>query len=390
MPSDMLREVWLGLKRFWALGGIIKVPILAAIAFLAVAIIAGAVGGDDEGDDSTNVASDWTPTTSLSSLSSLSPSQLIERFKITPLALPTFGPRDLSRFWLTTATPSASQAGGQSQPTTEAPASPESVPSTEASAPLVPQAETPSPASPTQPPPQSPSLAELQPVPQQGYDECLQECEDSFFACVDNEDRCELERSQCQHDAEWVCGEAESSCQDDCDQDEDACVAACDLAASTCRRDCEASWDALFYFCLDMCTDEFEMVDVDCHDESAWPNKKTSTAKTTADTTGHHAATPVLMNTMTARTIAKTTLLVSKRRRPFARNPSRAASPEPRVTATAREEPAKTGASHQRHVAASNHRQLCGALCRHGVCTLGALLPGSSQAVDRARGYSLK
>jgi len=267
MPSDMLREVWLGLKRFWALGGIIKVPILAAIAFLAVAIIAGAVGGDDEGDHSTNVASDWTPTTSLSSLSSLSPSQLIERFKITPLALPTFGPRDLSRFWLTTATPSASQAGGQSQPTTEAPASPESVPSTEASAPLVPQAETPSPASPTQPPPQSPSLAELQPVPQQGYDECLQECEDSFFACVDNEDRCELERSQCQHDAEWVCGEAESSCQDDCDQDEDACVAACDLAASTCRRDCEASWDALFYFCLDMCTDEFEMVDVDCHDE---------------------------------------------------------------------------------------------------------------------------
>jgi len=48
MPSDMLREVWLGLKRFWALRWIIKGPILAFLAFVVLVIIAGVVGGGQE------------------------------------------------------------------------------------------------------------------------------------------------------------------------------------------------------------------------------------------------------------------------------------------------------------------------------------------------------
>ena len=51
MPSDMLREMWLGLKRFWALRWIIKGSILAFLAFVVLVIIAGAVdGGQEEGE----------------------------------------------------------------------------------------------------------------------------------------------------------------------------------------------------------------------------------------------------------------------------------------------------------------------------------------------------
>lgn len=45
MPSDMLREIRLGLKRFWGLRWLIKGPILAGLALLIMVIVAAAVGG---------------------------------------------------------------------------------------------------------------------------------------------------------------------------------------------------------------------------------------------------------------------------------------------------------------------------------------------------------
>ena len=48
MPSDMLREMWLGLKRFWGLRWIIKGPILAVLALGILGVIGSLVGGEEE------------------------------------------------------------------------------------------------------------------------------------------------------------------------------------------------------------------------------------------------------------------------------------------------------------------------------------------------------
>lgn len=48
MPGDMLYEIWLGLKRFWALRWIIKGPTLAFLAFVVLVIIVFATWSEAE------------------------------------------------------------------------------------------------------------------------------------------------------------------------------------------------------------------------------------------------------------------------------------------------------------------------------------------------------
>ena len=51
MPSDMLREMRLGVQRFWALRWLIKGPILAFLALMLVSGISAAITGGDSGQD---------------------------------------------------------------------------------------------------------------------------------------------------------------------------------------------------------------------------------------------------------------------------------------------------------------------------------------------------
>jgi hypothetical protein len=61
MPRDMLREMWLGLKRFWTLSWWWKGPSLALIALLVIGVI-GAIagGGSEDTDKSDSVAAERT------------------------------------------------------------------------------------------------------------------------------------------------------------------------------------------------------------------------------------------------------------------------------------------------------------------------------------------
>jgi len=80
MPGDMLREMWLGLKRFWALRWIIKGPILPVIAFFVLVMVAGAIGGGEEQKEQEQAAVVRTATATATP-------------KATPTAKPTSTPK---------------------------------------------------------------------------------------------------------------------------------------------------------------------------------------------------------------------------------------------------------------------------------------------------------
>src|SRR3990172_10329605 len=49
MPQDMLREMWLGLKRFWGLRWVIKVPVLLGVVGLVVLVALAVFALQSEG-----------------------------------------------------------------------------------------------------------------------------------------------------------------------------------------------------------------------------------------------------------------------------------------------------------------------------------------------------
>lgn len=55
----MFREMWLGLKRFWGLRWLIKVPILAGLGFVILVIVVAIVGGEEE-EEGAQVAAEAT------------------------------------------------------------------------------------------------------------------------------------------------------------------------------------------------------------------------------------------------------------------------------------------------------------------------------------------